>query len=143
MADVDPDLEFDTSVLMDRGETYSSLTDINEIEVFTKSFEERIGTVKEQENAYEVYLADQPFTGVMAVDGSSEQMLAVLFQGRQQSVIRGEDVESQNGNGIFFSFVGMVFALFLGIMVLYSRKRNRKIEMEKQHIEDLLGLKGD
>lgn len=143
MAGADSDLEFDTSVLKDRGETYSSLTDMNEIEVFTRSFEKRIETVREQENSYEVYLAEQPFTGVMAVDESGEQILEVLFQDRQQSMIRGGEVEGQSRNGIIFSVVGVLFALFLGIMLLYCRKRNRKIEKEKQHIADLLGMKGD
>lgn len=143
MAGADSDLEFDTSVLKDRGETYSSLTDMNEIEVFTRSFEKKIETVSEQEELYEVHIAEQPFTGVMAVDESGEQILEVLFQGKQQSVIRGGEAESQNGKGIAFSAVGVMFALFLGIMLLYCRKRDQRIEKEKQHIADLLEMKGE
>lgn len=145
MAETNPDsdLQFDTSALQGRGETYSSLTDINKIEVFTKSFEKDVMTVKEQEVQHEAFLLEQPFANAMNVDQDNEQIIAALFQGNQQNVLKSNEITSQNRNGLLFSIVGIVFALFLGAMVVYCRNRNQKTKEEKQHIVDSFMAEGD
>lgn len=139
----DSDLEFDPSVVQDRGETYSSLTDMNEIAVFTKSFEEQVLIVKERESIQDDFLMEQPFTMAMAVDDSGEEMISVLFQDNKQNVIKTEEKSTYNQNGLFISCFGIAFAVFLALMIVYCRARNRKMEDEKQHMIDEFAHEGD
>lgn len=139
----DSDLEFDPSALQDRGETYSSLTDMNEIAIFTKSFEEQVLSVKERESIQDDFLMEQPFTTAMAVDDSEEEIISVLFQDSKQNVIKAGENAAYNQNGLFISCFGLAFAVFLALMIVYCRARNKKTEDEKQHMLNEFVYVGD
>lgn len=139
----DSDLEFDPSALQDRGETYSSLTDINEIAIFTKSFEEQVLIVKERESIQDDFLMEQPFTTAMAVDDSEEEIISVLFRDSKQNVIKAGEKAAYNQNGLLISCFGLAFAVFLALMIVYCRARNRKTEDEKQHMLNEFVYGGD
>lgn len=131
-----PNLEFDPSTLDDRGDSYSSLTDLNGIEVFTLKFEQKVESVNQQLAGYEAFLAEQPFAGNMSYDDSDEQIVSGLFLQNTFTSIKTEETNIQGVMGLYVAVVALLFGIFLGALLTYCRKKAQKLEEEKGYINN-------
>ncbi len=131
-----PNLEFDPSTLNDRGDSYSSLTDLNGIEVFTLKFEDKVESVNQQLAEYEVFLAQQPFAGNMSYDASDEQIVSGLFLQNTFTSIKTEETNIQGATGLYVAVVALLFGIFLGALMTYCRKKTQRLEEEKRYINN-------
>lgn len=130
------DLEFDTSDLEGNDESYSSLTDTNDISVFTDEFEEDVSEIIQKENEDTERLYNQLFLYEMKEKKTDTSIVQGLFQTETQQVVREEAIsESKNSAG--FMLLGILILIFLWIMAKYIRMRKQKREDIKKSIKKI------
>lgn len=136
MAETDSELKLDMSVFQNEGEAYSSLTDINDIPIFTSSFREITEKVSKQEKQEEQHIAKQIFNDKMTDLQTNEELVQVLFQGETQRIIKKEAEIEESNSVLIYPMLGLFFAVFLVVMLGYCKKRSAKTEQAKAAIED-------
>lgn len=130
------ELQLDTDILKDQGkDVYSSLTDLNEIPVFTPDFAKKVNAVKKQEQEQATRINRHIFVGDMEPVNTDRQIIAVLFQEETLQVV--EEKELAEAAAIappMYFFLGMVFLCFLGFMIVYISKRKQTRRVQAQDI---------
>lgn len=130
------DLEFDTSDLEGRDESYSSLTDTNDISVFTDEFEEDVSEVIQKENEKAERLYHQLFLYEMKEKKTDTVIVQGLFQTETQQAVREEAIsESKNGAGLML--LGILILIFMWIMAKYIGMRKQKREDIKNSMKKI------
>ncbi len=130
------DLEFDTSGLEGRDESYSSLTDTNDISVFTDEFEEDVSEVIQKENEKAERLYNQLFLYEMKEKKTDTVIVQGLFQTETQQAVREEAIsESKNGAGLML--LGILILIFMWIMTKYIGMRKQKREDIKNSMKKI------
>lgn len=119
-------IEFDTSVLLKKNETYSSLTDTYGIDLFTNQYEEKIQKVHLKE--YDTYQTiEKKLFDTDLESGKDEyekiQDQLFLYTG---SEVKKETIERTNNTpGVNIAAAGIMIILFLFIFFLICDKRRR------------------
>ncbi|MBO5209681.1 MAG: hypothetical protein J6B68_10110 [Lachnospiraceae bacterium] len=121
----DTNLNLDTESIRARGGINSSLTDMNQIPVFTDEFEDQISIVSQEE-----YLAGQKLHGTIfgeqIILEEDSDVLDQMFQDEtQELIIRNEQVES--GEQTYYTWAGILLVILGIAAVAYMRgKRGTK-----------------
>lgn len=129
----DSRLEFDAEAVQNEGETYSSLTDINGVPVFTESFTGKVKRKQSEQEAQNRKLWDGIFVEPMGV---KENSIDMLFMGTTQQIVKPEETANTTDNSLWYPLFGVWALVFLGVMVWYCQRRSHKIEEKKKEIEE-------
>lgn|GEM_PF-1092100 len=132
----DTDLKFDTSVLENRGETYSSLTDIHDIPLFTTAFAEKVEEVQEQNQKKQRDLNLKIFVEDSQSGVGNDEVKAMLFYETTGKVIKKEQEGQIDSTIIPFLWIGIAGCLFAVLLCGYCNRKNKKIEEAKKSIEE-------
>lgn len=125
-------IQIDPSVLNERSNTYSSLTDINGIDVFTDKYEEQVKGYNE--NAKEAFgeLKNKIFIEQMSdEDSQQEEVKAQLFINTQGYIIKEEVQNEVLTNGLAVPIIGIMTVIFVLFMVSYFGKRKSRKLLQK------------
>lgn len=132
---IDAMLKLDTSSVKERTTAASSsLTDINQIPVFSDSFEESVEEKKAREKDRNEMIADQVF-GEGVADAVGEDIRSQMFlQTSSTGIVRNDAAASTVPQ--FLQIPGVFIAaglLLAGMIWLYGRKGKRKANVDNQH----------
>jgi len=120
------ELKIDTSVLINQGDTYSSLTDLSRIPLFTTSFQEiteRVATERKQNNQR---IVEQVFQNSMTDSDENEQLIQLLFQGEKEQARRREvGIQGEGMSLHIYPTMGLTVLLFLTGLLYYCKKRSQ------------------
>lgn len=124
-------LELHPDLVRQRQDTYSSLTDLNGIDVFFTDFENAVRHVSSERLQELQKLEGKMFDGQTTVwEGVDRQLAEKLFAGQEENILRHDYV--QDGNKLSFVDIGMVLISMLGMSALYVFFfRNRKERKKK------------
>ena len=125
-------LKFDAAAVQNQGETYSSLTDMNGVPIFTGDFARRIEQEKSEQSAQETVLSQEVFIKPMTVQKNSTDM---LFMGTTQQILKAEEETSVAEHSLWYPLFGVWILVFLIAMAWYCQRRNRKTEEKKKEVE--------
>lgn len=124
------DLELYPETVKDRQDTYSSLTDLAGIDIFTDEFREILKQVKEKRVKYEQSIKEGAFVEELLREQSRDSALtAQLFMNKEETVLRHDYQE--NSKGWSFMDIGLVLICVLAVSALYlfffhDKKRRHK-----------------
>lgn len=128
------EIEIDPSVLQERSDAYSSLTDINGADVFTDVYEEKVrqyGLKKQQ-----IYSSVQEKVFVVNSDDTAdiyEQVKEVMFMDEKSQILKDERTENSNEIGLAIPIIGVIFIIVILLLVRYVNKRKEK--REKRNVD--------
>ncbi|MFV0362885.1 MAG: hypothetical protein ACK5LL_07330 [Suipraeoptans sp.] len=129
------DVLLDFSILEDEEETYSSLTDIHNVPLFTNDFSNRIvykGREAEEKNKI---IEDVIFIEEIAVSDVDKTLLDSLFLVETSSVVKRDLIEEETKEYEMPIMISAV-CIFAVVMGIYIRYRNKKIERISKGGED-------
>lgn len=124
------ELELHPETAKYRQDTYSSLTDLNGIDVFSEEFQKAVERVLGEENRKKEELENKAFVSeIFTVQGADEELEAKLFLGEEETVLR-HDYEKEKDNWSVTD-IGMVLFSMLAVAALYlfffqDRKARKK-----------------
>ena len=124
---INSNIEFDTSVLQEKNETYSSLTDTYGIDLFTDQYEEKIEKVHLKE--YEDYkkIEKKLFeTDLESGKDEYERIQDQLFLYTGSEVKKEEIEKEDNALGVNIAITGIMLILFFFIFFLIFDKRRKR-----------------
>jgi len=121
----------DPSVIKERSNTYSSLTDINKADVFTSSYEIKVAEVekkrKEQtQELEEAIFAKEPNEGA----DTQQQVKDMMFVGETTQVEKEMSAIEAKNNELVIPIIGIVLVIIFVVAMRYMDKR--KSEWEKR-----------
>ncbi|WP_195268311.1 hypothetical protein [Eubacterium sp. 1001713B170207_170306_E7] len=130
------ELEFNTEILKQKNESYSSLTDLNGVALFTDDYETLI-EIKQQENGRKNSEIQQKlFVTEIRQEGADDDVVNTLFLNTSQEVVKVNTTPADQDLSLVFPAIGIVFCVFLLFMVQYYKKRRRKSEEKIAAIND-------
>ncbi len=101
-----------------RQDTYSSLTDLNGVDVFSEAFRGSVERVLQERSRREQEVEEEIFvSSVFPSRGAEEQLVSKLFLGQEERVLLHE-YEKETGR-LSFVDIGMVLASMLAVAALY------------------------
>lgn len=122
-----PDINIDPSVLNERTDTYSSLTDINGADVFTDIYEEKVERFKNKEDAAYNAVKKKVFAEQAGdTDDVYEQVQASLFTGDTAQVVKETSAEEGAGMSAAVPATGIVCVAAMLLLIRYVEKRRRR-----------------
>ena len=140
---INSNIEFDTSVLQEKNETYSSLTDTYGIDLFTDQYEEKIEKVHLKEyDAYQKIEKKLFETDLESGKDEYERIQDQLFLYTGSEVKKEEIEKEDNALGVNIAITGIMLILFFFIFFLYYLscfpitfhfRRINKNRYKKQH----------
>ena len=127
---INSNIEFDTSVLQEKNETYSSLTDTYGIDLFTDQYEEKIQEVQLKEyDAYQEIEKKLFETDLESEKDEYEKIQDQLFLYTGSEVKKEEIERTDNTFGIKIAITGILVILFFFVFFLiFDKKRKRRRE---------------
>lgn len=110
-------LNLDTESIRARGGINSSLTDMNEIPVFTDEFEDRISMVNQEE-----YLSGQELQGTIfgnqiVLEEGTGILDQMFLDGTEELIIRNEQAEA--GEQTYYTWAGIMLILMAAVTCVY------------------------
>lgn len=123
------DITIDASVLKERNNTYSSLTDINDANVFTDSYEEKMDQIKGQEN--ELYLKEEESIFIKEINKGQdtyEQEKKEMFHESSTQILREVTTNTTSGVELIIPLIGIAFVVMILLLTKYMKNRKRKWE---------------
>ncbi|MFA9379052.1 MAG: hypothetical protein ACERKZ_20250 [Lachnotalea sp.] len=120
------DITIDPSVLKERTQAYSSLTDINGANVFTNTFEAKVKQYKDQINQSYGNVEEGVF--IQSVDNTDiyEQVKSVMFSSSEIKVKKESYTNTSSATGFAIPIMGIAFVIVIIVMIRYVNKRRRK-----------------
>lgn len=127
---INSNIEFDTSVLQEKNETYSSLTDTYGIDLFTDQYEEKIQEVQLKEyDAYQEIEKKLFETDLENEKDEYEKIQDQLFLYTGSEVKKEEIKRTDNTLGVNIAITGiMVILFFFVFFLIFDKKRKRRRE---------------
>ena len=124
------DINFDTSVLQEKNETYSSLTDTYGIDLFTDQYEEKSQEVHLKEyDAYQKIEKKLFETDLESGKNEYEKIQDQLFLYTSSEVKKEEIKRTDNTLGVNIAITGiMVILFFFVFFLIFDKKRKRRRE---------------
>lgn len=121
------DINFDTSVLQEKNETYSSLTDTYGIDLFTDQYEEKIQEVHLKEyDAYQKIEKKLFETDLESGKNEYEKIQDQLFLYTSSEVKKEEIKRTDNTLGVNIAITGIMVILFCFVFFLIFDKRRKR-----------------
>lgn len=117
-------ITIDPSVLENRSETYSSLTDANGVDVFTDKYGEQVEAYRQQqEEQYhsleeDIFIEEMQYVKSRETEVRSRLFLTATTQPQQSS-----QKESAEGDRLLFPVIGILVILMTAWMLHYFKKR--------------------
>lgn len=120
------DINLDTNVINSKKDTYSSVTDLNDVNLFT----ERIHTGKEiaQERANEQYITVGDMLFVCDIEGTNvyEETTAMMFEHKPQ-LVKKEYIPPKKISMLFIvSASCFIFVIVITALMAFFKKKRRK-----------------
>ncbi len=120
----DAGLELDVNNISNQGDTYSSLTDINNINLFTDSFQKQIESVNENEVGKLQDINSQLFMYSDDNDNESE-IVSYLFLDNGVRVIKQESENVKEQNYLSFMTGFLVFFTIIAVVIYLMYRKNK------------------
>lgn len=120
-------INIDPSVLQERTDTYSSLTDINGANVFTDAYEQRVQQY--EQNSQKIYNTAQQsiFVAEMTDRGDIyDRIESELFTGTQTQVVKETVISGSDDLTMAIPIIGIAVVVTLILLVRYTEKRRRR-----------------
>ncbi len=128
-------LNFDEEILQNKGNTYSSLTELNKVPLFTIDFKETVAYVNQKEIQNQQYVMSQIFVNKMKEEQMDSVIVQMMFQQDTQRTIKKEQVMTEQTDTWLYPFTGCAFGIFFAVLIGYCKKKNRRLKKIK--IEDM------
>jgi len=128
MEEQSQNITIDPSVLNERSNAYSSLTDINGIDVFTNRYEAQVKEYNENVQKEFMDLKNQVFfKQIDNEDSQYEEIKTQLFLNTQGQILKEEVQNEILTNGLTVPVMGIMTIIFMLFMVSYfGKKQSRK-----------------
>ncbi|MEF9917386.1 MAG: hypothetical protein RR678_10635 [Lachnospiraceae bacterium] len=121
------DIEINPSVLQERTDTYSSLTDINGANVFTDAYEEKVQNIeKETKLTYDTVQSKVFVEDVAASSNTFDQVKTQLFTNTGTQVVKEDAASDTSDMGIVIPIIGITLIVTTILLSQYVGKRRRK-----------------
>lgn len=127
------EIQINPSVLQQKGKTYSSLTDINGVPLFTNKYEETIVFVQGEKAAESRNLQALIFTGNTEKRDEDDKVQDRLFMSTGTQVKKKEVTVEKTNIGQTMAIVGIVLIIFFMIVFSIFEKR---IQRRREHAAD-------
>lgn len=121
------EINIDPNVLNERATTYSSLTDINGLDVFTDSFQKKV--TQNKKNTMQPYKTVEGEIFIKSMDTHSdiyEQVKSNMFVSSEMKVLENTSKASSSGFEFAIPIIGIVFIIVIIIMIRYVEKRRKR-----------------
>lgn len=122
-------ISLDPSVLKEKGERYSSLTDTNGVNLFTDEYEDAIKDVqmKEEDFSYNIqnkifYLDLDSSKGESDYQQVQGQLFLNMDRSMKKEIVKGE----KNQLGMMVASVGIMLIIFFFALLSLSEKREKR-----------------
>lgn len=111
-------IELHPELVKQRQNTYSSLTDLHNIPLFTDEFRVRMETDRQMRKKEEALLRNSTFNqNFIMVQDSDEWLVSQLFAGQQERVLEQEYI--QNDTSLSFMDISILLIAVLAVSALY------------------------
>ncbi len=120
-------ITLDPSILQEKNETYSSLTDTNGVDLFTDKYEKWVETVKTEEENQNRQIEKVIFnTGSETEQSEYERVQNRLFLNTQPQVKKEIVGKGKNQTGMAVATVGIILIVFFLVLFSFSEKRRKR-----------------
>lgn len=131
------DIRIDPSVLTNRTEAFSSLTDVNGTAVFTNHYEEQIEQYQQKEEASYEHTGQAVFVQSMGEDTSQEtQIKQALFTGTGSQIIQQGTQAGHSGDTLLLPVTGLLLVIGVLLIIKYIQRRKGKWEKDVNNTYD-------
>lgn len=123
-------VELHPELAKQRQDTYSSLTDLNGIDVFFTEFENTVRHAASERIQELKALEGKMFDGQMTIwEGTDRELTEKLFAGQEENILRHDYTQAESR--LSFVDIGMVLIAVMGVSALYvfffrDRKERKK-----------------
>lgn len=119
-------LDLNTSVLKENDESYSSLTDLNNLQLFTDDFQQVVMLKESEELELDSYLHGCCFVELKETE-TADEITEKLFQSNQKIVIKQSN--QKQDYGMFYMLFGSIIMglLICSIVFGFRKKREERI----------------
>lgn len=121
------DINIDPSVLDERSDTYSSLTDVNGAEVFTDTYEKKVQDYEKKEQHF--YQERQKAVFVQEISPEADiytDIKASMFQNATIQTEKESTSHSQSQSGLEISITVVVSLMAILFILRYMKRRKEK-----------------
>lgn len=127
-------ITLDPSVLHEKDDTYSSLTDENAISLFTDEYENNVEMVRENKLSEEQKLQESLFTADIHIQESADQELKdSLFLSSTQPLKKQDYVPPIDYS--FLGYAGIALAFMIGVVIAVSFFDRKKRKVHKNAVD--------
>lgn len=129
----DTKLELDTDSVRGRTETRSSLTDINQIFVFSDEFQNRKEEVDQAYQAEQETLNAKVFDQQISYDDKNDIAGNLFLSNTEELIVRNEQ-EASYSKSVYQVLVlpGILLVFILGTVYLFGRKGKKRHDVDNQ-----------
>ena len=126
-------LELDTSVLREKEQNYTSLTDLNHLGLFTDDFETVMRKEKKIEEDIDKSLRNMCFTGDFEKE-EKDEIVSDMFQTSQRIVV--EDTNQSGKSANYFIFLGSILMGLIMCILVFEITNRRVARKNDDNIDD-------
>lgn len=130
------ELQFNTDILKQKSESYSSLTDLNGVALFTDDYEAIVEKKHQEDSQQNNEIQQKLFVTEIQQEGADDGIINTLFMSTSQEVVKADTTPAGQDLSLVFPVVGIIFCMFLLFMVQYYKKRRKKSEEKIAAIND-------
>jgi len=124
MSNVSENINIDPTVLDNKNQSYSSLTDENKISIFSNEYQSKIKQYQKVQEVQNLQLQKNIFVVPLGnEDTQIKEMKSTLFLNANYQVIQKETVEVSNQSKYILPAVGVLIVIFVIFMFYYFKKR--------------------
>lgn len=125
------DIEINPSVLEERSETYTSLTDVNGADVFTDRYGEKVAEYQQQKQESYDSAAEAVFKEMMRLEPDEEEAVrGQLFMETSGQVMQNSLSSSKAGDTVLLPFIGILMVISTVLLLHYLKNRRGKWEKD-------------
>lgn len=126
-------LDLDTSVLKEKPEVQTSLTDLNNLKLFTDTFAEKIDRKKENDFFEQQQLQANCFSGEIE-NVTEKEIIGHLFSSSQ--MVRTQELERSVDYGNYYMLLGSIIAGFVICSIVFGFRAKKGTEKYDDNIND-------
>ncbi len=129
---MDSRLDLNTDSLKEKNESYSSLTDVNYLQLFTDDYELMIKAVERKEKDRASSLIEGCFTGIDN-NTAEKQLIENMFLENSQIVLQTQNVTERYGN--YYVLLGSILVGLLISMLIFgiTGKKGKKENVDNTY----------
>lgn len=120
-------IKFDTSVLQEKDETYSSLTDTYGIDLFTDEYEEKVQQIEVKEDQIYQRIEQKLFeSNSMSGKDEYEKIQDQLFLYTSSEVKKEEIEKTDSAMGVNIAITGILLILFFFVFFMFFDEKGKR-----------------